>query len=716
MTFEQQIEFLMRKNPFYKKYFVQLSKKQKISFVDVERIFKKITEFSDILKSVSFNISVFDNLESLEDFIVSSIEQHQKKSFTHSFISKKYSHLMDDDVYENFFTLKQMNISRKTIQDQFINKIAAFKDKETFKQQLSLFVDKITNHNIIDIRDKAKKLSASILLEDHERGLLAIEVFDFKTSNILGSSSWCISYGESYFESYTDIKNFGDLLSDNHNRLVFIYDFSKPSSSPYSLIGVTYGLNYETVEHIYDKNDSDCKSKMSHFALNIKDEFSPCDKSFLSSKFQTFLKNFTIKKESHEYKLNFLEYVYNKNPLFFANLNPDSRLSLNHFLEKAQVPIDKKFKSMAKMSPRFALEFLSKLPANLAREEGTLILKYIQDYNIIKTFKDFAIIFNFCRNNANNIGNNKANLIFYFLSFNFNNKTELKLQIINFFKEKEYFSFVDNYLKNKGLHFLSDVVSLERNSHVYMDNIIEFVNEKRIPFSMVMFNSYLLLKCFNNDYNSLLKQVFQIKDKEKLYYSGNGLIYSCELFLRKNDLSVIELILNYKNNIELQIEFLDELIEHPKHFFELLTFLNNKNPEFKKSLISHYSNFIKDSLKKFNLQHMELFKFIIDNNIFIQELSFQHFKLLFERNIISVPKLMSFIKKTNDDDETSFLIELFKNNEIDLTNLKIELLFKNKKTFTLIKEYLDAKQLNLNDSPFTFNNKVLKSKYFDILK
>lgn len=716
MTFEQQIDFLMRKNPFYKKYFIQLSKKQKLLFIDIERVFKKMIEFSDILKSVSFNISAFDNLESLEDFIVSAIEQHQKKSFTHSFVSKKYSHLMDDDVYQNFFILKQMNISRKTIQDQFINKIAAFKDKETFKQQLTLFVDKITNHNIIDICNKAKKLSAAILLEDHERGLLAIEVFDFKTSSILGSSSWCISYGESYFESYTDIKNFGDLLSDNHNRLVFIYDFSKPASSPYSLIGVTYGLNYETVEHIYDKNDADCKSKMFNFASMIKEQFSPCDKSFLAEKFQLFLKRFTIKKESHEYKLNFLEYVYNKNPQFFANLPSDSRLSLNHFLEKADVNLNLKFKYMAKMSPKFALEYLQKIP-KINKEEGSLILKYIQDYNIIKSFKDFAIVFNFCRNNENNVGTNRANLIFYFLSFNFNNKTDLKFQIINFFKEKEYFSFVDNYLKTKGLNFLSDIVSLNHNSHLYMDNILEFVNEKRIPFSMVMCNSHLLLKSFNNEYNSLLKQVFTIKDKKELYYSGNGLIYSCELFVLKNDMSVIEHILNYKNNLELQIEFLDELLEHPKHFFQLLDYLNNKNPEYKKKLIEHYSTFIKDSVKKSNLQHIELFKFVLDNKLFIEELEFEQFKLFYEKNIISIDDFFNFVKKTNSDDETTFVIDILNNNqEFNINSIHIEFLFKNKKTFTLLNNFLSQRNLNMKTVPFKFNQKVLKNKYFEILK
>lgn len=716
MTFEQQIDFLMRKNPFYKKYFLQLSKKQKILFVDIERVFKKIIEFSDILKSVSFNISAFDNLESLEDFIVSSIEQHQKKSFTHSFISKKYSYLLDEQVYENFFVLKQMNISRKTIQDQFINKIAAFKDKDIFKEQLTLFVDKITNHNIIDICKKAKQLSASILLEDHERGLLAIEVFDFHASSILGSSSWCISYGESYFEQYTDIKNFADLLSDNHKRLVFIYDFSKPSSSPYSLIGVTYGLNYDNAEYIYDKNDKDCLSKMQSFANSIKHEFLPCDKSFLAAKFNNFIKNFTIKKDSHEYKLNFLGYVYNKNPKFFENIPQEGRDSLNYFLERAKVNIDIKFSFMAKLSPKFALKYLENIK-EITKEEGSSILKSIQDYNIIKTFKDFAIVFNFCKNTLNNIGSNRANLIFYFLGFNFNNKTELKLQIINFFKEKEYFSFVDNYLKSKNMNFLSDIVSLNHNSHIYMDNILEFVNEKRIPFSMVMFNSYLLLKIFNPEYNSLLKQVFQIKDKEKLYYSGNGLIYACELFVNKNDMSVIEKILNYKNNIDLQIEFLDELLEQHKHFFELFNYFITKNPENKSALIKHYLDFVKDSINQSSSQHISLFKFIVNTKMFTEYLSFKQFKLIYEQGLLNLSELFSFIQHTANDEETVYLIELLNNNkEFDIDSIQIEFMFKNKKTFILLKEFLKERNLNMNNSLFKLNSKVTKNKYFELLK
>ncbi len=182
-------------------------------------------------------------------------------------------------------------------------------------------------------------------------------------------------------------------------------------------------------------------------------------------------------------------------------------------------------------------------------------------------------------------------------------------------------------------------------------------------------------------------------------------------------MSVIEHILNYKNNLELQIEFLDELLENPKHFFQLLDYLNNKNPEYKKKLIEHYSTFIKDSVKKSNLQHIELFKFVLDNKLFIEELEFEQFKLFYEKNIISIDDFFNFVKKTNSDDETTFVIDILNNNqEFNINSIHIEFLFKNKKTFTLLNNFLSQRNLNMKTVPFKFNQKVLKNKYFEILK
>jgi hypothetical protein len=77
---------------------------------------------------------------------------------------------------------------------------------------------------------KSKNVNSEIVIQTEN--LLIMKIKDFDQSKVLGSASWCISRHESYFNSYT-----------NNANQYFIFDFSKKSKDPLSMIGVTININ-----------------------------------------------------------------------------------------------------------------------------------------------------------------------------------------------------------------------------------------------------------------------------------------------------------------------------------------------------------------------------------------------------------------------------------------------------------------------------------------
>lgn len=406
---QTQITELMKNNPFYKNFFIKLSLKEQSTFEDYKRVFERLLTYSDIFKTEKLDIFSFTSLESLEDTLVSLVEKHQKISFAKSFLSSKYYHLLSEECYDIFYELKNKNISREVIQSQFINKIAAIKTPKLFLEGLKNFLSSMIDGNIEKIIEKAKKYNTRIIIEDHTKKLLAIEVLDYKASKALGSSSWCISYSQYQFENYSKNKDknsnaYLNPLMNMSNHIVFFYNFNVESSNPLSLVGVTYNPNFDKILYAMDKRDRSVP----------KNNFIIDDKPILDN---NFILSFFNKKISIEDKFNIIDRILSNNiikleydsetfKLFLNFLNKYKKYSLIFdlfILCKANIIpfIDhKKIPSEEQMIAFFnyyiqhisfeELNFITNLYDNKNKK---LIDKLISDYNF-NSLEEFNTIFN----------------------------------------------------------------------------------------------------------------------------------------------------------------------------------------------------------------------------------------------------------------------------------------------------------------------------------
>jgi hypothetical protein len=109
---------------------------------------------------------------------------------------------------------------------------------------------------------KAKADTYGVEVISENNNILIVRIEDFNQSNLMGSSSWCISRDESYFKSYAD-----------HREQYFVYDFSKDKTDNSSMIGVTLETNgnYSTAHY---KDDSECEEDQEEMIQYLQDEVS----------------------------------------------------------------------------------------------------------------------------------------------------------------------------------------------------------------------------------------------------------------------------------------------------------------------------------------------------------------------------------------------------------------------------------------------------------
>jgi hypothetical protein len=172
------------------------------------------------------------------------IKNHKVKQYAHSIASNKYMHLYDEKSYKIIEAIYDLKIESSVLQDNIGKKIAAYHTPDEFNAGLKSLLNTFSDFTPEKIREKAAACKADIIVEDDNKIIIKIE--DFKQSNIMGSSSWCIARDEHYFKSYV-----GD-----YNHQYFIYDFSKDSSDNESMIGITLTPELDC-EAAHAKNDDD---------------------------------------------------------------------------------------------------------------------------------------------------------------------------------------------------------------------------------------------------------------------------------------------------------------------------------------------------------------------------------------------------------------------------------------------------------------------------
>lgn len=228
-----QVKYTLRKNPTLCKLFLKELNNNYKKFSHALNCMNTYVNNEDILKVSNFDISKKiknANFERLDDEMNKIVNLHKLKNYAHSIASNKYLYLYNEESYEIIKELLDLKIESKLLQDNIGKKIAAFKTSEDFNHALNTLLNSYNEFNMEAVIIKSKNVNSEIVIQNEN--LLIMKIKDFDQSKILGSASWCISRHESYFNSYT-----------NNANQYFIFDFSKKSKDPLSMIGVTININ-----------------------------------------------------------------------------------------------------------------------------------------------------------------------------------------------------------------------------------------------------------------------------------------------------------------------------------------------------------------------------------------------------------------------------------------------------------------------------------------
>lgn len=227
---ENVISYVLRKKPTFINIFKEKMISENYNLIGCIQAINSLLENEHLLRNKNFNVKtqLSENpLELFDDHINAIKLENQILVFAHSITSQKYKHLYNEETYTIFKQLFDLKLPKDLLQDNIGKKVASFKTPEEFNYSLNAFLSTLNEFSMFSMKMKMEGSNSSIAVE--QETLLVLKINDFNTSKKLGSTSWCISRQEHYFNSYTE----------SGNQQYFIYDFSKESVDDYSMIGIT---------------------------------------------------------------------------------------------------------------------------------------------------------------------------------------------------------------------------------------------------------------------------------------------------------------------------------------------------------------------------------------------------------------------------------------------------------------------------------------------
>jgi len=283
-AFDSYVAFKLRKKPNISKLFVNHIKNN--NYLDMPACISAINTYShyeDILKSRNFDIKksladVSGSLfEHLDDKMNAEIRQHHFLKFAYSISSNKYEHLYNEKNLELLKDLYDLKVTANILQDTVGKKMAAMQNSADFTDAIQKLKNSYNNFYPEAILEAAKNNNIQVVVNETE--LIILRIDNFNQSNQLGSSSWCISREQHYFDSYTydDAKQY------------FVYDFKHDSSSNESMIGITlsddggYSAGHRKNDDALDEDDNDydfIRNIQKKIITNSYQDFKDLDESF----------------------------------------------------------------------------------------------------------------------------------------------------------------------------------------------------------------------------------------------------------------------------------------------------------------------------------------------------------------------------------------------------------------------------------------------------
>ena len=240
------------------------------------------------------------------------------KSYKHLIVDKKensanetYS-IINEDSLKLFETIKKKNLDRTEIEKR-LRKIASFQDIEDLNNALKQIVREFSDTFEKTLEDL--KESENIQIIKAENNKIYAKVLNFEGSKEFGSSQWCISTHEDYYNEYLEkIKESEYLDSSEYDdeRLteesliegshIFCWDFNEPEESELRQFAFTISSANDIVA-AHDKNDEDILDSNTLYQKVTSDELIEI-KNKATSYNRDVIENFLQKLS---YKENILE-------------------------------------------------------------------------------------------------------------------------------------------------------------------------------------------------------------------------------------------------------------------------------------------------------------------------------------------------------------------------------------------------------------------------
>lgn len=274
------------KNPNIVKFFININKniadngKYEFSYIkNLDKLIKDYLNKKEILDNYKFDL--FENyknsmiesndksknnkrfnyykiFEIFEDKIKVIMKEHQIKLMIKSISSNKYDKLFNEESNKIVGAILDLDLNKDIFQQYIGKKLAKYKSSEELNSSMDTFLKSFSSFNRDSILNKAFDSDTEIAYDDEKENLIILKINNYKESVKFGSSSWCISTNENYFESYTK----------NDQEQYFVYDFKRDQKDEFSLIGITVDRNGEFSAG-YLKDDTEIEEDSEELSYNI---------------------------------------------------------------------------------------------------------------------------------------------------------------------------------------------------------------------------------------------------------------------------------------------------------------------------------------------------------------------------------------------------------------------------------------------------------------
>ena len=265
----EELRELLSKNLGYIGFFSYLKFVKRIEQNRLVGLYNNIIEHKNLLNRLPKQVTQYKDIEKLEDDL--NILSEWVK-YNREFVSKLKGSIKqkarDDKEMKDSFTNMDY-VVRKDVIDNFLPKIAKYRNYEDFKEDLINYVHK--NRDPKQVIESVSKLPNSNIVYNKD-GILVAEIFSKEDSCEVGSKSWCISDSKSnYWNTYAGVKT--------GNKQYFIWNFNIPFTSNESMVGVTIDEDGKARNtHYKNDNRADFNSYISRNNIP-KEIFKPLGKS-----------------------------------------------------------------------------------------------------------------------------------------------------------------------------------------------------------------------------------------------------------------------------------------------------------------------------------------------------------------------------------------------------------------------------------------------------